>query len=135
MTKYTGKNATIEFGGTAFACLNGLTITGSASIPSIECSQETGDAVTHKAVGARDWRVSTTIVLEPGITEVDALKPGTSAAFNAYPGGKLTGQAEFAWTTGIIETAEVANGPSTFTALDVTVQCDGDAAIASYTAV
>lgn len=128
MAKFTGKNAAVKFGSTTYNCLNGLTIDGRVSIAEIECSADTGNAVTHKAVGAESWSVSTTLVLDgASTTVVSALDVGTSGALEAYVENDTAagGFAKYAWTTAYVETHSLGSGPSTFGTLDVTFQCDG----------
>lgn len=132
MAKNTGKNAVISFGGTIYPCLTDISINGSATVVTAECSSDgTGAATTNKLTGAESWSVGATILLEgSAVTVPQAFDATTSGAVIAYPEGDETGQIGYTWTTGYIATHNVTSSPSSFMALAVTIECDGAPTIA-----
>jgi hypothetical protein len=133
MAKTTGKNALVSFASTLYPCLTAISITGTNSTASIECSTDgTGAAATNKAAGANNWTVSGTAVLDAAAHAVpDAFDVGNTGAVIAYPEGDETGALSYTWTTGTISNHVVNSGPSTFMTMDFTIECDGDPTIAS----
>jgi len=127
MAKVTGKNAVVDFGSTVYACASTMSVDGTANVISGECSTDgTGNATTHKAVGAENWTVSVTLMLEGSASTVpSALDVGTSGALLAYPEGNESGQLEYDWTTAYVSTHTVSSSTSSFMMLDVTFECDG----------
>jgi hypothetical protein len=126
MPKFTGKNATIKFGGTEYTCLTDVGMSGGVDAVSASCSTDTGNAETYKAVGAENWTVSTTILLESASIDAQtAFAPGTSAALTVYPNGQVSGEPQYDWVSAFVssdnETVAVA-GMATMT---ITFECDG----------
>jgi hypothetical protein len=133
MAKTTGKNAVLSFGGTPYACLTTISINGTNSTASIECSTDgTGAAATNKAAGANNWTVSTTIVLDAADHAVPAaFDVGTTGAVVAAPEGDAATLLLYTWTTGTVSSHTVTSGASDFMTIDVTLECDGNPAITS----
>lgn len=127
---YLGSQAAISFGGTVYYSLKQLGIQGTTNVVTTEVSSATG-AVTKKDAGATNWRVTGSIVIDTGVTQLSALKPGTEAATIAYPEGVGTGKAGHTWTTAVIQDANLVSSVGDHAVLDVVLDCEGDATIAA----
>ena len=126
MAKYTGKNATLSFGGTEYTCLTDIAMNGAVSMATAECSAATGNAVTHKAVGAENWTVTTTILLEAAsITQEAAFAPGVSGAVIVYPNGNVIGNKSFTWTSGFVSSDVEPVAVAAQATMAITLECDG----------
>ena len=127
MAYITGKNAIINFGTVAYACLTDIAINGTGNTVSQECSTDgTGAATMTRAAGAEAWSVSATMLLPTLATTVPAaLDVATSAAVIASPQGDAAGDLDYTWTTGVISTHNVVGSVGDFVKLDITIDCDG----------
>ena len=127
MAKPTGKNMTIDFGGVEYACLTDLSMDGSVSVASAECSTTgTGNAVTHKAVGAETWTASTTILVDSqSITQQQAFAPGVSGVLIYYPNGNTEGNAMYTWANAFVATDSESVAVASQSTLAVGFECDG----------
>lgn len=131
--EYTGKGAVLDWGGTEFDALTGISIEGSNSVASTEVSTASGTGRTIKSPGPNNHRITTTIVVPKGITEISAFAPGTSAAAVAYPGGNVSGHASLTWAEAVVQNRVIANQTNTHTTLQLTLECTGDPTEAAVT--
>lgn len=127
MAKNTGKNAVLNFGSTAYACIQQSSASGTATSVTAECSTDgTGAATTVRLPGAVSWSGSATILVEGSAATVPAaFAPGTSGALKYYPEGDETGQLEYSFTTAYIMGHNIASSTSSFMVLDITWEADG----------
>ena len=135
MAKVTGKNSSVNFASTVYACLTDLNITGTSNVVETECSTDgTGNATVNKVAGAPSWTVQTTMLLEGSASTVpNALDIGDSGALKAYPEGDESGTLEYSWTTAEVSDHTVTSSTSTHMALDVTFACTGNPTIGTTT--
>ncbi len=126
MAKYTGKNATISFGGVEYLCLTDVAMNGGVDAVTASCSQATGNAVTHKSVGAENWTATTTILLDAqSITQETAFAPGTSGALIVYPNGNAVGNKSFTWDSAFVSSDGESVAVATQATMAITLECDG----------
>lgn len=127
----TGKNAVLSFGGSPYASLTDISMTGAGTEISEEVSTDgTGNALVLKEVGAENWRVSCTIKIPTNAATIpDAFAIDTAGAVLAYPAGDETGALEYGWTTGQVVNHSVTSSTNTFVALAVELTCTGAADI------
>ena len=132
MAKVTGKNAVISFASTIYPCLTDVAINGAGNTVTTQCSTDgTGAATTHRAAGAEEWSVTTTLLLDgSSVTVNTALDVATSGALIAYPEGDEVGQMGYTWTTGVVNTHNVVSSVGDHLKLDVTWDCTGAPTIA-----
>jgi hypothetical protein len=127
MAKTSGKNAVLNFGATAYACIKQSSAQGTANMITDECSTDgTGAASTIRLPGAVSWTGSATIIVEGSAATVPAaFAPGTSGALKYYPEGDETGQIEYSFTTVYIDTHAIASSTSSAVILDISWSADG----------
>jgi len=127
MAKYNSKNGTIDFGGVEYTCVVDIAMNGNVEVTSASCSEATGNAATHKAVGAENWTVTTTVLLEAqSITQETAFAPGTSGALIVYPNGNATGNKSFTWTSAFVSSDNETVAVASMATMAITLECDGD---------
>jgi hypothetical protein len=88
MAKFTGKNMTATFGGTALLCLTGIETNQAADIYTAACS---GLTYKVRAVGATDASFTLSFLLDTTThaAEMAQLQPGTTGAFTCSTNGTL----------------------------------------------
>lgn len=134
MAKTTGKNAVVSFGGTVYDCITTSSFNGTVDTAEIKCSADgTGNATTHKAVGAESWAGSVSIVLDAeDDTTASAFAPGTTGAIIYYPHGDEAGALSYTYAaTSFVSGHDIGSGADAFMVLDITFAPDGSATIAS----
>ena len=126
MPKYTGKNATISFGGNEYLCLVDVTMAGSVDSISAACSAASGNAVTHKAIGAETWTVNATILLDSQSIQQEAdFAPGVSGALIVYPNGNDLGNKSFEWVSAYVTSDNEPVAVASMATMAITFECEG----------
>lgn len=133
MTKFTGEKASFSFASTVYECLSNYTWSGSINEAVAQCSSS-GGAVTHRASGATDDTFTFDVLLEGGsITVIDALKRGSTGAFEFHPEGDTAGNIEFIATNSVLTSSNLGGDPGSLNVLSITIGIDGTLTIQAAT--
>lgn len=130
--KFVGKYSEFTFGGTQYLCLKDWD--WSASVQEIvdRCSGASGVSVHRETDEGIDY-VYNFSVLTPkgaaGITQLNALLPGTTGAFGFHPEGDTAGNIEHDAAAAKITSLSESASTSTFAVHRVTIVVDGDLTI------
>jgi hypothetical protein len=135
MAKVTGKNSSVNFGSTVYACLTSSSADGTSNVVETECSTDgTGAATTNKTAGTPSWTVTASMLLEGSASTVPAAHAiGTSGALSYYPEGDESGTLEYTWAAAEVSDHSVSSSPSSHMTLDVTYACTGNPTIGTTT--
>lgn len=133
MTKFTGGLASFSLAGTVYQCISNYTWSGSVSEAVGRCSAS-GGAVTHRSAGATDDTFTFDVLSEAeDVTTINALKRGSSGAFEFHPEGDSVDAIEFIATNAIVTASNLGGDPDTLNVLSITVGIDGDLTIQAAT--
>lgn len=131
MAKFSGNNASVSFGGTAYSCLGSYRLSQTNNVAKQSCSGSSG-AVMHKSSGVTDSTLTFDHLLEANdITTINALTPGTSGALELHPEGDSIGNIEATATSAVVASAELGASVGDLTILSITLEIDGNVTFAA----
>ena len=129
MTKFSGVKASFKFGDVVYRCLTQGSWSGSISEAVAECSGQYG-AVTHRSGGATNDTFTFDVLVDAGdATMLNALKRGTTGAFEYHPEGDTASNIEFTAANAVITASNLATGTGSLGTLSVTIGIDGELVI------
>lgn len=129
--KFTGGLASFKFGSTVYQCISNYTWSGSIQEAVGRCSSSAG-AVTHRAPGATDDSFTFDVLLdEDDITSLNALKRGTTGAFEFHPQGDTAGNIEFTAALAVINSSTLGGGTDALNVLSIGMGISGVLTIAA----
>ena len=127
MAKFAGDKASFKFGSTVYYCLSSYSWSGSVQEAVARCSSSAG-AVTHRASGATDDTFTFDVILEgeaAGVTAINALKRGTSDAFEFHPQGDAAANIEFTAASAVVTSSNLGGGTEALGILSLTIGISG----------
>ena len=125
MTKFSGDKASFSLASTVYECLTNYSWSGSVQEAVATCS-DSGGAVTHRVAGATDDTFTFDVVVDAGdITTLNALKRGSSGAFEFHPEGDTATNIEFTATNAVITQSNLGGGTGALGILSITIGIDG----------
>ena len=125
MAKFSGEKASFLFGSTVYYCVSNFTWSGTIQEAVGRCSSTAG-AVTHRASGATDDSFTFDVLLEEdAVTALNALKRGTTGAFEFHPQGDTATNIEFSATNAVINSSNLGGGVDALGVLSITIGIDG----------
>lgn len=126
MVKFLGDKASFTLGSTTFLCLTDYSWSSTVDEAVSKCSSASG-AVTHRNVGAPDDTFTFNVLVEAGdVTTINALKAGSSGAFEFHPEGDAASNIEFIATSAYATSSGLSGSTSSHAVMPVTIGIDGD---------
>jgi hypothetical protein len=125
MAKFSGEKASFLFGAVVYYCVSNYSWSGSVQEAVGRCSSTAG-AVTHRAAGATDDTFTFDVLVEADdTTTLNALKRGTTGAFEFHPQGDTATNIEFSAAAAIVTSSNMAGGVDALGVLSITIGIDG----------
>lgn len=124
--KGSGKNATLDFGGTEYRCIVTAGLSGTIDVITAACSVETGNAITHNAIGAESHTATLTLLLDTeSVAQEQAFGLGVSGIFIMYPAGNIVDEKSYTFTNAFVTTTNKPIDVAGLLQLEVGFTMDG----------
>jgi len=124
--KFVGDMAQFTLGSTDYLCLTDWQMSQDIEIAVARCSGTTGATVVKiPTTGSNTTFTFNVLAEDDWVTELNALAPGTTGAFEAHPAGDSSGRIEMTATEAIVRSRGLTVTVNGLAVMPVTIEING----------
>lgn len=124
--KFVGDMSQFTVGTTDYLCLTDFTFSETVEVAMARCSGASGATVVRIPATGKDATFTFNVLAEDDwVTEMNALAPGTTGAFEFHPAGDSAGRIEMIATECIVRSRGLTGSVADLTVMPVTIEING----------